>query len=135
QGGMLVYDHMRFDLLVTSNKYIFQAESWQFPRARLETVRGNAQVAQVSPVLLGGAKWQDAAGGIRLDISVIGVDPKARPFSVADIDRQMAVLDQPDTVLVDSQTRSLFGPLQAGRVVEIAGRKETIGGDYVLGTG
>ena len=33
QGGMLIYDHMRFDLLLVSDKYIFQSESWQFPRA------------------------------------------------------------------------------------------------------
>src|SRR5580693_7923312 len=35
QGGMLVYDHMRFDLLLCSKDYAFQAEPWQFPRARL----------------------------------------------------------------------------------------------------
>ena len=27
QGGMLIYDHMRFDLLLTSDKYVFQAQS------------------------------------------------------------------------------------------------------------
>src|ERR1700688_4328927 len=59
QGGMLIYDHMSFDLLVSSNKYIFQAESWQFPRARLDEVARNAGVAQTSPVYLCGGKWQD----------------------------------------------------------------------------
>ena len=24
QGGLLIYDHMRFDLLVTSNRYVYQ---------------------------------------------------------------------------------------------------------------
>jgi putative ABC transport system permease protein len=135
QGGLLIYDHMRFDLLVCSNKYIFQAESWQFPRARLAEAGRNAGVAQVSPAYLGGAKWQDPSGGLRLDIAVFGVDPQAHPFTGADIERQTGVLDRPDTVLVDSQTRPLFGPLQPGRVVELNGRRVTIGGDYVLGTG
>ena len=135
QGGLLIYDHMRFDLLVCSNKYIFQAESWQFPRARLTEAGRNAGVAQVSPAYLGGAKWQDPSGGLRLDIAVFGVDPQASPFTGADIERQTGVLDRPDTVLVDSQTRPLFGPLQPGRVVELNGRRVTIGGDYVLGTG
>ena len=40
-----------------------------------------------------------------------------------------------DTVLVDSATRPMFGPLDTGRVVEIGDRKVTIGGQYVLGTG
>jgi putative ABC transport system permease protein len=135
QGGMLIYDHMRFDLLVVSKKYVFQTESWQFPRARLEEARKNPDVAAASAVYLGGAKWQDPAGGIRLDISAIGFDPRSRAFDVADIDRQIATLEKTDTVLVDSQTRSIFGPLTEGRVVELNGRSTTIGGTYELGTG
>src|SRR5436189_1564887 len=54
QGGLLIYDHMRFDLLVTSDKYIFQSESWQFPRARLTEATKVAEVVQASPLYLGG---------------------------------------------------------------------------------
>ena len=64
QGGMLIYDHMRFDLLLASEKYIFQSESWQFPRARLAEAAKVAEVAQASPLYLGGTKWQDVAGGV-----------------------------------------------------------------------
>src|SRR5712692_8357568 len=135
QGGMLIYDHMRFDLLVCSSKYVFQSESWQFPRARLAAAMTVPEVAQASPVYLGGASWQDANGGLRLDISVIGFDPRAGIFAVPDIERQSSVAERPDTVLVDSATRPLFGSLAAGRVVNIAGRRMTIGGQYQLGTG
>jgi len=135
QGGMLIYDHMRFDLLIASNKYIFQAESWQFPRERLAEAGRNPGVAQASPLYFGGAKWQDPGGGLRLDIAMFAFDPRSHPFAVPDIDNQAAVLDRPDTVLVDSDTRPLFGPLQPGRVVELNGRHMTIGGDYLLGTG
>src|SRR5437588_613647 len=45
------------------------------------------------------------------------------------------VLERADTVLVDSQTRPIFGPLEPGRVVDINGRRVTIGGPYNLGTG
>jgi putative ABC transport system permease protein len=135
QGGMLIYDHMRFDLLVVSKKYIYQTESGQFPRTRLDQVRANPEVAQASAVYLGGAKWQDPAGGLRLDIAAIGFDPQSHPFTVSDIDSQIAALERPDTVLVDSQTRAIFGPLNPGRVVELNGQRTTIGGEYVLGTG
>jgi putative ABC transport system permease protein len=135
QGGLLIYDHMRFDLLVCSEKYVFQSESWQFPRARLQVAMTVPEVAQATPFYLGGAKWQDPNGGLKLDISVIGFDPRAAVFAVPDIERQTAVLETPDTVLVDSATRPLFGPLTPGRVVDIAGRRMTIGGQYVLGTG
>lgn len=135
QGGMLIYDHMRFDLLVVSDKYIFQAQSGQIARARLDQVRTNPDVAAASAIYVGNAKWQEPAGGLRLDISVIGFDPQSRPFDVAEIDERIATLEKPDSVLVDSQTRSIFGPLTAGRVVDLNDRRVTIGGDYVLGTG
>src|ERR1700678_314699 len=48
QGGMLVYDHMRSALLLASTDYQFQAQPWQFPRARLTeaaTVAGVARAA------------------------------------------------------------------------------------------
>jgi len=135
QGGMLIYDHMRFDLLMVSNHYLFQAESGQFARARLTAARAVAEVAQVTPVYLGGAKWQARGSRLKLDISVIGIDPQAAVFAVPDIERQARILERPDTVLVDSATRKLFGPLNAGSTVTIAGRQVTIGGQYRLGTG
>ncbi len=135
QGGLLIYDHMRFDLLLTSDKYLFQAQSGQFARARLDEARKVAEVAQVTPVYLGGGKWQDTGGGLKLDVALLAIDPAGGAFDVPDIERQRGVLERPDTVLVDSATRSLFGPLEPGRVVEIAGHKVTIGGQFVLGTG
>ena len=135
QGGLLIYDHMRFDLLLVSNKYLFQSAAGQFARARLATARTVPAVAQATPVYLGGAKWQDAKGGLKLDATVIGIDPAAGVFDVADITRQRAALERQDTVLVDGATRSLFGPLTAGRAVDIAGHRVTIGGPYQLGTG
>ena len=135
QGGLLIYDHMRFDLLIASNKYIFQAESWQFPRTRLDEVSKNAGVARVSPVYLGGGKWQNPGDGLRLDIAVLGSDPQAKLFAAPEVDSQIDVLERADTVLVDSQTRPIFGPLEPGRVVDINGRRVTIGGPYNLGTG
>src|SRR5437762_14084765 len=77
QGGMLIYDHLRFDLLVSSNKYIFQSQSGQFARDRLKAALTVAEVAQASPFYLGGGKWQGPAGGLKLDSVVIGIDPRA----------------------------------------------------------
>jgi putative ABC transport system permease protein len=135
QGGLLIYDHMRFDLLIVSDKYLFQSEAGSFPRARLAAARNVPTVAAATPVYFGGAKWQDPAGGLKLDATVIGIDPAGDVFDVPGIARQRAVLERPDTVLVDSATRPLFGPLATGRAVDIAGRRMTIGGTYQLGTG
>src|SRR5205085_12021597 len=65
QGGLLIYDHMRFDLLVVSDKYLFQAQSGQFARARLSEAKTVPEVAEATPVYLGGAKWRDPTGGLK----------------------------------------------------------------------
>ncbi len=135
QGGMLVYEHMRFDLLLVSTDYQFQAQPWQFPRARLTDAAKVAGVARATPIYFAGGSWQDPSGGTRLDVFLIGCDPAAQPFAVDDIERQSDRLGETDTVLVDDMTRSIFGPLTVGRRIDIDDRRVTIGGTYHLGTG
>src|SRR5262249_44572358 len=135
QGGMLIYDRMRFDLVVVSKRYVYQAESGLIAPARLDQVRTNPDVARATAVYIGNAKWQDAGGGLRVDATVIGFDPASGIFAVPDIEAQADVLQRADTVLVDSETRSIFGPLRTGRAINLDGHRVTIGGEYVLGTG
>jgi DevC protein len=135
QGGMLVYDHMRFDLLLASSDYQFQAQPWQFPHARLADAASVAGVTKVTPIYFAGGSWQDPSGGDVLDVFLIGCDPNAHPFRDGDIERQQDMLAQSDTMLVDDQTRPIFGPPTAGRKIDIDGRRMTIGGVYRLGTG
>lgn len=137
RGGMLLYDHLRFDLLLCSKQYVFMAQSWQFPRDRLMVATTVPGIAQATPLYLANAKWQDpGGGGLRIDISVIGFDPPSGAFAaVSGVERRIAVLRRLDTVLVDSSTRSVFGPLTTGRPVDLDGHRVTIGGRYRLGTG
>lgn len=135
RGGLLFYDHLRFDLMLTSNQYRYQTASGAFPRSQLDRVARMPQVARVMPITFAAAKWQDGEGGAWPDLFVIGFSTAASPFTVANINRRLALLRHPDTILVDSMSRPLFGPLTAGRVVRIDGRAETIGGTYRLGTG
>jgi putative ABC transport system permease protein len=135
QGGMLVYDHMRFDLLLASTDYQFQAQSWQFARARLTQAASVAGVAKATPIYFAGGSWQDTSGGLRVDVFLIGCDPAADPFAVSGIEHQQDALAERDTVLVDDSTRSIFGPLTTGRRVDIDGTRTVIGGSYHLGTG
>jgi putative ABC transport system permease protein len=135
RGGLLLYDNMRFDLLLASNQYEYQAQPGAFPLSQLEKVRSSPDVAEATPIYFGFAKWKSGEGDLWPDIFVIGYDPARHIFIPDSINRQAAVLDRVDTVLVDSSTRPIFGPLGTGRVVELDDRKVTIGGQYALGTG
>jgi DevC protein len=135
QGGMLVYDHMRFDLLLASSDYQFQAQPWQFPRERLTRAASVAGVASATPLYFAGGEWQDPSGGVKLDVFLLGFDPAAKPFTVAGLENQQEMLREPQTILVDDATRPIFGSLKTGREIDIDGKKTTIGGTYHLGTG
>ena len=135
QGGMLLYDRTRFDLLIASTGYEYQVQPGAFPLSQLDRARTAPEVALAAPLYFGSAKWRSGEDGKAPDVFVIGLDPQDRIFTSEDIDRQLHILDQADTALVDSATRSMFGPLTTGRVVDIAGDKVKIGEDYVLGTG
>ncbi len=135
EGGMLLYDNMRFDLLLVSNQYEYQAQPGAFPRSRLTAARGSPDVAEAAPLYFGVAKWKGGEHGAWPDIFLIGVDPASDVFTTDTINTQRAALSTPDTILVDSATRPIFGPIETGRIVEIGDRTETIGGRYRLGTG
>jgi putative ABC transport system permease protein len=135
RGGLLLYDNMRFDLLLTSDQYEYQAQPGAFPLSQLERVRSSPDVAEATAIYFGFAKWKSGEGDLWPDVFMIGFDPASHIFLPDSINRQTAVLDRIDTVLVDSSTRPIFGPLGTDRVVEIDDRKLTIGGQYVLGTG
>ena len=135
QGGMLLYDNMRFDLLLVSNHYEYQAQPGAFPLSRLAAARGSPDVAGATPLYFGAAKWKNGSGGAWPDLFVIGFDPASNVFTPDSINAQQDVLSRPDTILVDGATRPIFGPLDTGRIAEIGDRSETIGGRYALGTG
>ena len=135
QGGMLLYDNLKFDLLMSSNQYEYQAQPGQFPRGQLERARSAPEVAQATALYFGSAKWRSGEDGKAPDVFVIGLDPQRPIFGAEAINRELRLLDRPDTLLVDSGTRPMFGPLTTGRAVKIGDQTETIGGRYELGTG
>ncbi len=135
RGGLLLYDHLRFDLMLTSDRYEYLTDPGAFPSSRLDLVRRQPEVARVTPLYFTAAKWQGGVDGEWIDLFVIGFPTAASPFTVASINRQLDMLRRSDTMLVDSATRPMFGSLATGRVVAIDGRPETIGGTYRLGTG
>ena len=135
RGGMLLYDRTRFDLLIASSGYQYQVQPGEFPLRQLDRAKTAPEVALAAPVYFGSAKWRSGEDGKAPDVFVIGLDPTVPIFDSEDINRQLSLLNRADSILVDSATRPMFGPLTAGRVVEIDNDKVKIGGDYVLGTG
>lgn len=135
KGGLLLYDHLRFDLMLASNQYQYQVDPGQIPPARLAQVAAMPEVAAVMPLYFGAAKWEGGTDDRWPDIFLIGFSTRASPFKVAGIEDRLKLLRRPDTILVDDKTLPMFGPLTPGRLVKLNGRPEVIGASYQLGTG
>jgi len=135
RGGMLIYDALRFDVLLMSPDYAYQGEAPAFPQRRLSQAMALADVTSATALYQASGEWMDAATGIARDVFVMAFDPEQSVFDVPDIERQQASLRLPDTLLVDTATKKEFGELRSGRTVEIERRAERIAGTYKLGTG
>src|SRR5262250_1202475 len=87
RGGLLLYDNMRFDLLLASDQYEYQAQPGTFPLDRLDAVRRSPDVEQATPIYFGFAKWKSGEGAPWPDVFVIGFDPARQIFFPASINR------------------------------------------------
>jgi putative ABC transport system permease protein len=134
-GGLLFYDAMRFDLMLSSSAYVFEAQSSSFPRRRLYQALALPEVATATALYHGSGRWLNSEGGLARDVFVMGFRPGDPVFNVPEIERQVPILRQSDTILVDAASRPEFGALEPGRRIEIEQRTVTIGGLYHLGTG
>jgi putative ABC transport system permease protein len=134
-GSTLIYDGLNFDLVIVSREYVFLTVSNTFPRARLHQARGVPGVARTDPLYIGRQGWSVPATGAVYEVLVLGFDPDTPTFLVPEIRRQAELLKRPDSLLVDYQTRPIYGPRERGTTVEIGKRDVTIVGEAPLGTG
>src|SRR5262249_23628357 len=110
KGGMQIYDNMRFDLLLTSSSYIAQWQAFDFPRRRLYQALSLPEVDSAAPVYQSEAQWLSPESGVRRDVFVMGFKLSEPTFTAVDIERQLDVLQRPDTILVDTLTLPIYGP-------------------------
>src|SRR3984893_5674912 len=94
QGGLLLYDNMRFDLLLASNEYEYQAQPGAFPLSQLGPVRSSPDVEKATPIYFGFAKWKSGEGGMWPDVFAIGFDPGGHGFTPDRINPQTSVLER-----------------------------------------
>src|SRR3974390_2848998 len=110
EGGMQVYNHMRFDLLMTSSAYVAQSLPYDFPRQRLYQALSLPEVESVAPFYQAEVAWLNQEEGVRRDLFVMAFKPTDNIFTVPDIEQRLDIIQRPDMVLVDTTSKRIFGP-------------------------
>lgn len=128
------------DVVLISPQFSYLVLPRSFSRRRLQQARSFPGVAGVSPVYLGLGLWKNPRTGRTRNIFVAGIDTSNSAFDLADVNRQLRTIQQPDQVLFDAASRPEYGPIatefRAGQRVttEVANRRVTVAGLFELGT-
>jgi putative ABC transport system permease protein len=131
----LVQDQLNYDIVLLSPDYLFLAKPGTFPRRRLRQACVVPGVKSTAPLYVGIKPWRNRQSGRHWRLFVLAFRPEDHVFLDPEITKQLPALRQPDTVLLDRQTRPEFGAQFEGLVTELGRRNVEVAGQYTIGTG
>ena len=92
RAGLLFYDAMRFDLLLTSSAYVWQAQSPTFPRRRLFQALALPEVLSANALYQDRGRWLNTEAGLAREIFVMAFEPRDAVFDPPEIGQQLEVI-------------------------------------------
>jgi len=140
----LQYSRMDFDLLIVSSEYVEIDRANRFSCRRLAQAEAHPAVRSAVPLYVGYNVWRNLQEGEKNSlhgwpIMILAFRPSDHVLNVAEAEQAADRLKLLDTVLIDRNSRSYFGPqVQAdGQPVEaeLGGRRIKIVGQVTIGTG
>jgi putative ABC transport system permease protein len=123
------------DLVILNQQKEALVPQLPFPRARLVQALAVPGVDAAYPLYVEEYRstWKNSTDGQDYPILAYGIDPDDPVFLIPDVLRQSQALKEPDTVLVDSQSRDFYGPVAPGKTGELGRRAMRIVGTFALG--
>ena len=134
-NASLTYRLLDFDVILVSRGYLNLPRSETIDRHRLNQARSVAGVASAYPLSIDGGEWTNRETNKTANCFIFGLSPAAPIFHDPSINRQLAGLQAPLTMLVDSNSRPSFGPWAVGGQAKVNGALLGVVGNYALGMG
>jgi putative ABC transport system permease protein len=134
-SSTMMYDALDFDAILVSKPYVHLRCCNMIPRARIEQAGAVPGVASATPVYVATVLWRNPETSARREVLVLGVNPTERPFRLAEINRNLPLLQDPDTAIMDQEARPLVGSHGVGTVTEANGRRIEVVAEYSRGVG
>jgi putative ABC transport system permease protein len=135
ESSLALLDSIHGDLMIVSATKYRLGVSDTFPRRQLYQALGVDGVRRVSP-LYGewtDSIWKNPQTGESYAVQVVAFDPGRPVLDLPGIEQHLDALRRDDTVLMDSRGRRFLGRAEAGLQTELAGRRVTIAGTFILG--
>ncbi|MEQ8785918.1 MAG: ABC transporter permease DevC [Pirellulaceae bacterium] len=139
----LVYDALKFDVVLRSPEYLHISDPRSFPIERVRKAAESPAVETATPFYIESSLWKNPKNGRSRGILAIGVRPQDDVFKDAEIDDKQRRLVAPEMLLIDRKSRKEFGPQNdrrfgdedKGVVAEVAGKRMRIVDHFQLGAG
>lgn len=124
------------DLVILHKQKEALAPELPFPRRRLIQAASVPGVETAYPLYIEEyrSSWKNATDGHDYPILTYGIDPDDPVFLIPDVLRQSEALKEPDTALIDSDSRDFYGDIAVDRTGEIQHRAIRIVGTFRLGS-
>jgi putative ABC transport system permease protein len=135
QTATLIYDRLRFDLLLCSPSYLHLSKSGTISRNRLSQAESLPEIAAAEPLYIGFNLWRNVDTGRRRGIMVLGIDPQQPVLELPGLPQVTPLLTQPDAALLDRRSRPEFGPQEVGLETDVGNRRVRVVGQFTMGTG
>jgi len=135
QTATLIYDRLRFDLLLCSPSYLHLSKSGTISRNRLSQAESLPEIEAADPLYIGFNLWRNVDTGRRRGIMVLAIDPQQPVLKLAELSELSPLLTQPDAALLDRRSRPEFGPQEVGLVTDVGNRRVRVVGQFTMGTG
>jgi putative ABC transport system permease protein len=121
------------DLVMMDHKNIHLNKFSKMDRSRLTQAMGFDGVKEVVPVFKGYVDIKNPETGLTKIIFALAFPPGSKALNVGGLEEGSRALVKPGTILFDRKSRSIFGRIEPGQLVEIWRRKFTVGGFFELG--
>src|SRR5262245_3353366 len=129
-------NHLNADLIITNRLKYTLVHLEPFSRRRLYQALTVPGVKAAYPLYIQHERplWKSPKSRKLYLIRVLAFRPEDPVFVNPDIVAHAAALQMPDTVLIDTQSKSYFGDLHAGVVTELSGKAIRVVDTFRLGT-
>jgi putative ABC transport system permease protein len=135
EGTLAVIRRFDADLVIVSSAKYQVSKKSPFSRRQLYAARAVPGVASAHPVYGEWTRstWQNPADGRRYFIQVLAFDPDQPAFLIPEVNAKLDALRQPDTVIMDTRSRSNIGDARLGLTTELAQRRLEVVGLFSMG--
>lgn len=134
-GQIELLTSLNADLVISSKVRYAMAMAETFPRRRVEQAKAVAGVQAAYPLYVDYERlqWSNPDDGTHQPIRVLAFNPDDPVFLLPEVEQQLPGLKLADTVLLDANSRPIYGRREVGVVTEVSGHSVRVVGMFHLG--